>query len=487
MPRHAAFTVVVLTCLLSGCGEAARSRTSAKTDPPQVSSSTGPVALVGSPSCAGRSCHGSAAPEKFPENPSRYSFSLWQEKDPHARAYDILNGPLAKEMERALKPLGITNVAEEPRCLVCHTNPRATDKSNPVARQEWLFGTGCESCHGSAGEWLVPHREAAWQKLQPPERQKKYDSVHMTYLQSLPVRAETCAGCHVGAPADKEKGIPARDVNHDFIAAGHPRLMFEFSAFLANLPMHWVERPEIATKSFPARVWAVGQPASAKAALDLLFDSRLVSSDPQKPVEFTELAEFDCYACHQPLRNEDWRTKERRDRGLLGGIQPSAWYTTLIPVLSETVGKKKLVIDSIPGVLAIEGPLTPDLLGPQRNKAKANRAELNALLSKVDVDFTKDEVTKLRIALAKSGTERKYSDWDETEQTALGLVALHAAEKAFRGGAAASEREKEIEAAIEALVKKLAFPPEANSPKSYRRSLQQDKERLELFEKLAKP
>ena len=38
------------------------------------------------------------------------------------------------------------------------------------------------------------------------------------------------------APADSRRGMPLRDVDHDMLAAGHPRLEFEFAAFMANIP-----------------------------------------------------------------------------------------------------------------------------------------------------------------------------------------------------------------------------------------------------------
>ena len=51
------------------------------------------------------------------------------------------------------------------------------------------------------------------------------------------------------------------------IAAGHPRLTFEMSAFLANMPHHWDDRAEKAREDYAAHVWAVGQIASTQAAL----------------------------------------------------------------------------------------------------------------------------------------------------------------------------------------------------------------------------
>ena len=92
----------------------------------------------------------------------------------------------------------------------------------------------------------------------------------------LTSRAAICAGCHVGEHS--ADGLTVRDVNHDLIAAGHPRLNFEFSAFLDNMPAHWDEKDENAgaagpsrrAADFPARAWAIGRLTTIKAALALL-------------------------------------------------------------------------------------------------------------------------------------------------------------------------------------------------------------------------
>ena len=84
----------------------------------------------------------------------------------------------------------------------------------------------------------------------------------------MAVRAGVCVDCHIGAPG--ADGMPARNMDHDMIAAGHPRLTFEMSAFLANMPHHWDDRAEKSRDDYSAHVWAVGQVASTQAALRLL-------------------------------------------------------------------------------------------------------------------------------------------------------------------------------------------------------------------------
>src|SRR5437870_3137050 len=101
----------------------------------------------------------------------------------------------------------------------------------------------------------------------PPGHSAKYGS--MAHLSDPKVRAETCAGCHVGAPAGL--GAPLRDMNHDLIAAGHPRLNFDYATYLRALPPHWAEKDRDVSPAalrpagdeFPH--WLVGRAATTAA------------------------------------------------------------------------------------------------------------------------------------------------------------------------------------------------------------------------------
>ena len=74
----------------------------------------------------------------------------------------------------------------------------------------------------------------------------------MRPTKDLLARGQACAECHVG------KGTA--DVNHDLIAAGHPRLNFEYGSQLAKLPKHWrVADDKARHPDYEAKVWALGQ------------------------------------------------------------------------------------------------------------------------------------------------------------------------------------------------------------------------------------
>src|SRR5207302_8379860 len=127
-----------------------------------------------------------------------------------------------------------------------------------VLRQD---GVGCESCHGPAERWLGAHTRYGWDRLSPSEKETRFG---MRPTKALDKRVGICVDCHVGSPG--------RDVNHDLIAAGHPRLSFEFGAYLANMPHHWKGSKQTQGPDYDATAWAIGQVASGQAALALLSD-----------------------------------------------------------------------------------------------------------------------------------------------------------------------------------------------------------------------
>jgi hypothetical protein len=156
----------------------------------------------------------------------------------------------------------------------------------------------------------------------------------MNDLSDLSIRARICAGCHVGSPpiTDEDgKGMPARDVNHDLIAAGHPRLAFELSSYQANMPPHWRpsgERrgvgPPVAKEVAEDRIWSIGQLESARAALELLAH-RAAHRDRPWP----EFAEYDCFACHHNLNEPSWRQAFRPVGRRPGSLPWGSWYLGL--------------------------------------------------------------------------------------------------------------------------------------------------------------
>ena len=261
---------------------------------------------IGAAGCAAAACHGGPATDALARGDAaapdcwKTSATHWFARDPHARAYADLEGELAARIMAGMAAGGpLVRATDDARCLACHTNPALAPAGTPESlvalRRE---GVGCEACHGNAGGWLYEH--TAWYDQRPPD-------ATMARLNDLGERAAACAGCHVGAAPDPARGYPARDMNHDMIAAGHPRLNFDFADSQRRLTPHWFERDRAAPggpprgPDFEARAWLVGRVAHAEAAALLLADraARADRGDPATP--WPELAESSCVSCHHAV------------------------------------------------------------------------------------------------------------------------------------------------------------------------------------------
>jgi hypothetical protein len=237
--------------------------------------------VIGVAGCLAASCHGG-------KSLIGGEATAWLSRDAaHRRAYDVLFNDVSVRMA---KRLGIEAAHRDARCLACHSTASIATTGQQGERFAVEFGVGCESCHGGAGEWVARHTTREWRTLPAAERA----FLGFRDLKSLTTRATTCVTCHVGSPA--------ATVDHDLIAAGHPRLAFEMSAYHALLPKHWNAAVELQTDPVQeTRLWAIGHIASAKA----LSDISLARADRahQRGERFVapDLAEFDCQACHHDL------------------------------------------------------------------------------------------------------------------------------------------------------------------------------------------
>jgi hypothetical protein len=430
-----------------------------------------PVRLTGTNSCSGRACHGAAGPTVSTSVGNE--FAIWRLHDKHAEAYAVLLGDRAKIIARNLgSPEGRAEL--DSRCLACHTNPRAAlaDAPEPL-RAERAFGVGCESCHGPATKWLGPHTSLTWKKLSPQEKERDFG---MAALGDLATRALVCAGCHVGAPAEPNDGIPARDLDHDLLAAGHPRSNFELGSFLANVPKHWVEKNR--DPGFEARVWAVGQVASAQAALTLLTDR---ATDERRP--WPQFADHDCYACHHDLHGLSWRQQRgsRLERPP-GSLSLNPWYFSLlgqVPGCEPPAGLPKIVT-----LLSTAQSNRKNVATEARGAARDLQATLGRVAS---AHYDSEGVRTKLVTLAAEAVKHPPENWDQAEQLCLALLALNQAHRDHlrAGKEQPSRRDEKIEAALKEMVRKLAFPKGTDSPASFRRSPSFDEELAELLKQIA--
>jgi hypothetical protein len=281
---------------------------------------------VGQAGCASAACHGGSSHSLT----GRRDFRSWNgatlhcfATDPHNRAFAALETPLAASIMRDLGS-GISATQDE-RCLACHTNPALANRS-AEAREIALRreGVGCEGCHGNAEQWL--HGHTSWT---PENRGIHCDQSGMTKLYDLGERALACAGCHVGAPADPSRGYPVRDMNHDMIAAGHPRLSFDFADSQRRLPPHWFETDR--SSGFELRSWLVGRAAHGEAACRLRDDRGTRTPRP-------EFADFSCVSCHHPLDSSFPRKEGKLNRETAWPMDDAAGLDALVK-LRRRLGK----------------------------------------------------------------------------------------------------------------------------------------------------
>ena len=384
----------------------------------------------GAGSCAAAACHGSAMPVG-PEisNALRNEHTTWITADPHAMAYDAL---LSERSKRIATNLGkrsgkVTSADQDGRCLACHATPSA-DSAGPVGsdivdsiRRD---GVGCESCHGPAGGWLSAHTAVDWSRMDKA-------TLGFRDLKDLGTRAETCSGCHVGAPADPAHNLPSRDVNHDLIAAGHPRLNWEFAAYSANAARHWRAIPN----DRDARLWKVGQVASMRSALDLL-DERAAKA-VAKTGPWPEFAESGCFSCHFSLKDKSLRGDSRDPFVKLGTPAWGSWHVPMLKALVDAndPGMPRGTKRNLEALREAMKPFSTDPAAV-RAPAKALRDDLDKWLRStaaprlIDSPLDPTEIQALLKTLNEPrkgapGSLQAVTGWDSAAQLFLALASLY--------------------------------------------------------------
>lgn len=424
--------------------------------------------FVGTPACSARGCHGGIEP--LHQDCWQNEFTLWlRNGDPHSRAYEALQGELGKQIGKALKDAKIIDKEphESPLCLVCHTTPWAATGDALRQRDERRFGVGCESCHGVARYWLNPHTRTDFKtSLSAVERRYKYGMVDV----SDPIfRFQMCSRCHVGAPPSTDPrdwdGVPlAADVNHDLIAAGHPRMQFEAASFFANLPPHWNPNTPARIKTDEGKTWALGQIVSAWAGARLLQHR----ADSASGSPWPEFAEFSCFACHHDLRQDSARQAQdqKHDRLTLAGRRTNPgtlpwgeWYFSgpyalaSAPATQPADPVAKCVLDCQKAMTFGARPF--DAL-PARNRAGEAASRLTSALETFAVKIAKSQPSPAdlnTVLKAMAGKTPTNADWEVGEQTYLGIWSFF-------------ERKKPP-AGLKQLLELRAFPSDVNGPVRY--------------------
>jgi hypothetical protein len=388
--------------------------------------------------------------------------------DPHAKAFRVLYNEDSQRIARNLK---IGKAHEAAVCLACHAVDAEKAYHGEGIGRAHAEGVSCDACHGPSGAWLSAHYQPWWKALGEREKAERFG---FTATKNLVTRTQVCAGCHVGEPG--------KDVNHDLIAAGHPRLSFEYTRYHYNphYKQHWTEPTP--NPAFELRAWYVGQVTALRAAVNLLAHRAGTVGQP-----WPELAEWSCYSCHQGLNPDFLRsTGGARPQGRPVGLPGwQVWYTALIDLLPEAAAV------CAPGVAAPQLPALKTLRGEMQKAnprpteaaklAKAAAAELDGLIQALaeseragqrPTAIPADQLVRLGHALAGSALTADRSavrdyDWDFAGQHALALIAVyHAA-----GGSEAGSPVAGWKPAVTELRQALAFPGGAggrfDSPKGY--------------------
>jgi hypothetical protein len=332
-------------------------------------------------------------------------YTTWiAQGDPHSRAYTVLFHPRSLLIEKNLNGLKLLP-HKDTLCLSCHVNPDVAT-ANHHERFSRADGVSCESCHGAAERWLSVHYTDSWKAMPAEAKQRE----GMRNTKDVAVRAQVCVRCHVG--------WRDADVNHDLIAAGHPRLRFEYGAYLANYPTrHWKLADDHARYAdFEARAWLLGQVVSAKAAVELLAHR----AEPQNHRPWPEFAEYGCFGCHHDLRDQAWRQK----RGA-GQLPWGTWYFSLRSVVAGELRSARpedlQAFAKLEGLMARHSPNRTEVV----RAADAAARILDRWTAGMGREIRDEKSLQGMLAALVRGGEQGEPEWDRAAQRYLGIAAVY--------------------------------------------------------------
>jgi hypothetical protein len=369
--------------------------------------------FVGSATCSAVGCHGGAGVN----HPKGSEYSIWAQQDAHSRAFTRLR---EEPSRRIAERLGLSSAHEAKLCLNCHSTT-VTPRDGVQAAE----GVNCESCHGPAEKWLTPHSRKDWVTISPDQRKEL--GFHDT--RSLLSRAKLCADCHVGSQPS------GREVDHELIAAGHPRLRFELNSFLANMPAHWDRQADrrrtvaAARDNFTAaetQVWTLGQlvAASRTASLIAPHDGR-IDETATRGIDF---AHFDCHACHHELQVPNWRQGFRWPGQRFGTPSVGTWYFGLLGFIeiAEPDGSRRSPIRELMPLRRLSTG-RPEARHTDSTSKEWSTTEVNLDRWGSDIarrDWTRTDVLRLMNGLAVEGAQLTARNWESTSQLYLAMVAV---------------------------------------------------------------
>ncbi|MBS0556108.1 MAG: hypothetical protein JSR27_01690 [Proteobacteria bacterium] len=353
---------------------------------------------MGVATCSSSVCHGSSQPFRD-SNIAQNEFAIWQQFDPHAKAYQVLEQPRSQAIARKL---GLGDATKAKVCLDCHAdNVPVTDRGE---RFQVADGVGCEACHGGAEQWLNSHAD----------RKVTYadDLAKGMYPTADPVkRAQLCLSCHMG---EKE-----RMITHRIMGAGHPRLAFELDTFTWLHPHYKIDADWIKRKGEwnGVRDWAVGQGVAAENLLDLLLDPKTGWQGI-----FPELVLFNCQACHKLMKDNNWGPRQGTGLGpgvvRLNDANLVTFRYALAPVDKSAAQR---VFEQTRALHAATTQSREATFAAARNL----RATLEALLPKVAAfNYDAASFNTILASMVADGESGEFRDYAAAEQATMAADSL---------------------------------------------------------------
>lgn len=376
---------------------------------PHLPSKVGAERYLGVASCSSMACHHFNGYKGTP----RSEYSTWVAHDKHANAFAVLYNERSQRMVKNLYGSDASNATETALCLKCHSTNDG-QATNAGDRFQASDGVGCEACHGPSSNWIAEHFKPGFQGLS--DKSKEGFGFYPT--KNLGFRAKVCASCHIGDGT--------KEVNHDLIAAGHPRLNFELGAYQGIYHKHWsIEDEKERHPDFQARSWMIGQVVAAREAIQLLRHRAEQATDPETPAVWPEFSEYECYACHQDLTVKTpeqikARYKDRRP----GSYRWQTWYITMLERLAKIEGVELKELPELRKEMELSSP-SPTKVTEQ---ADAVIKELDNWLAKIEKmpTLTAANMKTYFDQFLESGlNDAKGLEWDQSSQLYLSLAAMH--------------------------------------------------------------
>ncbi len=275
------------------------------------------------------------------------------------------------------------------------------------------------------------------------------------------------------------------------MAAGHPRLTFELTAYRDNLPPHWRRDKHKGDATYEPRSWAVGQVTTARASLDLLQDrtARAEAGEETWPpflvkgykAPWPEFAEYDCFSCHAALQHPSWRrevafpARRAADKDYVPGSLPySRWSWAMLPYVTPTPDQTAVVsLQTLGKTMSRPYPDTKTVRGEATTARTALAAlEQTVLATPYNEATVKTILKNLAGKPDEDEADVKAMTWEEVQQFVLALYALR------------SQLSDDARAQLDKVAEMIAYPVKEErrfeSPAEFRRDPKLNDELIKL-------